>query len=259
MWYKFKPIAILDELIAQIRAAPMITMGGFEKELCATWKHLFPITQSIVRIGNLVLDHSAWGATPNPWWKFFTDMPLISEKESEELNRLRRPLVMPHLDELSWMVQERKVIDFRGTVSIHLGNFLTMKLFQTLHLVKTCNFLISCREEIQGILNYMVLWKSDWVASKDLLRRLGWSMIASPMMGSNPMEIPNNYYTQMNLLLWNYRGALNMDFKRRVMEMVVNHFPSIIIITETRVGGDRAAKIAEDLPVDGFFATKTIN
>lgn len=40
--------------------------------------------------------------------------------------------------------------------------------------------------------------------------------------------------------------------------MAVNHFPSIMVIIETRVGGDRAAKICEDLPFDGFFATKTL-
>ena len=38
-------------------------------------------------------------------------------------------------------------------------------------------------------------------------------MIASLMMGTNPREIPNNHCAQMNILLWNCRGALNMDFK----------------------------------------------
>ena len=62
----------------------------------------------------------------------------------------------------------------------------------------------------------------------------------------------------MNILLWNCRGALNGDFKRRVFEMAVNHFPSIMVITETRVGDDRAAKIIEGLPFDGFFVIETI-
>ena len=39
-----------------------------------------------------------------------------------------------------------------------------------------------------------------------------------------------------------------MDFKRRVMEMVVDHFD-----------GDRVVKIVEALPFDGFFATETIS
>ena len=78
-----------------------------------------------------------WGTTPNPWWKFITNMPLISEKDAEELNRLRRPLVVPHLDKFGWLVQERKVIDFKRTVSMHLGNFPIMKLFQTFNPVNT--------------------------------------------------------------------------------------------------------------------------
>ena len=62
----------------------------------------------------------------------------------------------------------------------------------------------------------------------------------------------------MNILMWNCRGALNTNFKRRVLEMTVNHFPAIMVITETRVKGDRAMKIIEDLSFDGFFVTDTI-
>ena len=50
-----------------------------------------------------------------------------------------------------------------------------------------------------------------------------------------------------------------MDFKRKVMEMVVDHFPLIMVITKTRVSGDRVVKIVEAHPFDGFFATETIS
>lgn len=40
--------------------------------------------------------------------------------------------------------------------------------------------------------------------------------------------------------------------------MAINHNPVIMVITETRVGGDRAAKIITDLPFDGFITTETI-
>ena len=83
-------------------------------------------------------------------------------------------------------------------------------------------------------------------------------MIASAMMGTNSMEVPNINCSKMNIILWNCRGALNRDFTRKVFEMAVNHFPAIMIITETRVGGDRATKIIEGLPFDGFFVTETI-
>ena len=96
------------------------------------------------------------------------------------------------------------------------------------------------------------------MASRDLLRRMGWSMIASSMRGPNPIKFPNEFFTQMNILLWNCRGALNSDFKQRVFEMAVNHYPSIMVIIETKVGGDRAAKIIEGLPFDGYFYTETI-
>ena len=55
-------------------------------------------------------------------------------------------------------------------------------------------------------------------------------MIASTMMGTNPMEVPNINCSQMNILLWNCRGALNGDFTRRVCEPVVNHFQAKIVL-----------------------------
>ena len=80
---------------------------------------------------------------------------------------------MPYLDEFGWIVQERKLIDFRGTTMTHLRNAPTMKLIEILKTVNQCDLLLDCREEIQGILNYLVVWNPNWVASKDLLRRMG--------------------------------------------------------------------------------------
>ena len=58
-------MAIPDEVIAQIRAAPTDTLEWFDKELTAAWKHILLITPTSVRTGNLRLDHPAWEATPN--------------------------------------------------------------------------------------------------------------------------------------------------------------------------------------------------
>ena len=81
IWYRNKMIAIPEELIAQIRAAPTESMGWFEEDLAAAWRHIFPITPTSVRTASLPLDHPAWDRTLNQWWKFLTDTPLISEKE----------------------------------------------------------------------------------------------------------------------------------------------------------------------------------
>ena len=40
--------------------------------------------------------------------------------------------------------------------------------------------------------------------------------------------------------------------------MVINHRPAVFVVTETRVGGDRAAKIIDDLPFDGSITNDTI-
>ena len=78
------------------------------------------------------------------------------------------------------------------------------------------------------------------------------------IMNPNQVEVPIVQFVQMNILKWNCRGALNPDFKRRIFEMVVNHHPSIMVITETRVGGERAERIIEGLLFDSFITTDTI-
>ncbi|KAK9988089.1 hypothetical protein SO802_028328 [Lithocarpus litseifolius] len=97
-------IPIPEKIIAQIRASPTDTLGWFEEDLKAAWKNFFPITQASLRGGDLALEHPTWGLTPNQWWKFHSDIPLITEKNAEALNKQRRPLVVPHLDELGWLV-----------------------------------------------------------------------------------------------------------------------------------------------------------
>ena len=85
-------------------------------------------------------------------------------------------------------------------------------------------------------------------------------MVESATTSANPPEIkvPLSQFIKMNILLWNCRGALNVDLTRRIFEMTINHRPSIVVVTETRVRGDRASKIIEGLPFDGYITTDTI-
>ena len=85
-------------------------------------------------------------------------------------------------------------------------------------------------------------------------------MVEIAAMNTNPMEIkvPLGQFVKMNILLWNCRGALNVDFKRRIFEMAINHQLSIMVVTETRVRGDRAAKIIKGLPFHGSIVTNTV-
>ena len=83
-------------------------------------------------------------------------------------------------------------------------------------------------------------------------------MMKAIAMRPNQVEVPCGNYINMNILLWNCRGALNADFKRRVLEMMVNHQPSIMVITKTRVRGDQAERIIVELPFNGFYTTDTV-
>ena len=85
-------------------------------------------------------------------------------------------------------------------------------------------------------------------------------MVDAAIMNPNPheIEVPLSQFVKMNILLWNCRGALNVDFKRRFFEMTINHHPSILVVIETRVGGDRVARIIEDLSFDRYITMDTI-
>lgn len=83
-------------------------------------------------------------------------------------------------------------------------------------------------------------------------------MVDAALLNPNPVEVPLGQFVQMNILMWNCKGALNPDFKRRIYEMAMNHNLAIMVITETKVGGDRTKRIIADLPFDGFIIMETI-
>ena len=166
-------IQVSDEVIAHIKVTLMDTMGWVEEGLKNAWKTMFPLTQESRMTGYLDPDHLAWAITPNPWWKFLTDVPLISWEEVERLNKQQRPSMVPHYDESGWLIQERRVVDFKGSASAHMGNHQILKLVQILAPVQNCDLLICCKEDILGILKYLMIWKPDWIMGKDPLQRMG--------------------------------------------------------------------------------------
>ena len=62
----------------------------------------------------------------------------------------------------------------------------------------------------------------------------------------------------MKIIIWNCRGVLKPSFQNRVRELVQNHNPAILVVMETRVGGERAREITNRLPFDGAVHTDTI-
>lgn len=62
----------------------------------------------------------------------------------------------------------------------------------------------------------------------------------------------------MNIMVWNFRGALSPNFRQTIMDMVKESAPDILIVMKTRIGGDRAKEITDMLPFDGAIHTYTI-
>ena len=62
----------------------------------------------------------------------------------------------------------------------------------------------------------------------------------------------------MNVIVWNYRGALKPNFQRHVRELVRTHNPAILVVMETWFWGDRAKEIIDCLPFDGAILAETI-
>ena len=62
----------------------------------------------------------------------------------------------------------------------------------------------------------------------------------------------------MNIIMWNCRGALNPNFHRFIFELINCHSPSMMIVTETHVGGACAKRITDTFPFDGAIHADTI-
>lgn len=56
-----------------------------------------------------------------------------------------------------------------------------------------------------------------------------------------------------NILAWNVRGAASSDFRRVFVNLVGRHKPNLVLLTKTRVGGDRAEQIISNLGYQAWF------
>ena len=67
-----------------------------------------------------------------------------------------------------------------------------------------------------------------------------------------------NLSLSMNIIVWNNRGVLKLNFQNHVRELARFHNLAILVIMETRLGGARAKEITDRLPFNGAIHTKTI-
>ena len=95
--------------------------------------------------------------------------------------------------------------------------------------------------------------------AKTNMRNLSWKLLNQ---ARNQLQVTKDPVTflpvLMNIICWNCRGALNPRFKLTLNNLISKHNPSMVIITKTRVGGNRAKEITNTLPFDGAIHTDTI-
>ena len=68
---------------------------------------------------------------------------------------------------------------------------------------------------------------------------------------------PRNSFS-MKILNWNCRGVLNPRFIRTFNNLMDAHTPDVVILSETRLDGDRAHNVISKLPFDNWHTTETL-
>ena len=88
-----------------------------------------------------------------------------------------------------------------------------------------------------------------------LMVRIRWIWKGEAMGGlpNEGCQIPD-HKVLMNSIIWNCRSASKHSFQKRVTEMVQKHNSTILVVMETRVGGNRARKSLRDFLLMELFA-----
>ena len=93
----------------------------------------------------------------------------------------------------------------------------------------------------------------------ELVKKTKWNLMEETRL-LPPFDecLTPNHWLVMNIIAWNCRGALKPEFQNHVRELVQNHNLAMLIVMETRVGGDRTKEIMDRLPFDEAIHTETI-
>ncbi|KAL3503649.1 hypothetical protein ACH5RR_038098 [Cinchona calisaya] len=97
------------------------------------------------------------------------------------------------------------------------------------------NYVLVCYRRIREI----------WEPINSLLMAQGSNLLVS--LQKHPLTP-----TLMKIFMWNVRGEAASIFKQYLMEYINAHKPGILILTETKVSGQKARDICDSLPYSNF-------
>ena len=117
--------------------------------------------------------------------------------------------------------------------------------------------LAKATQEALGIIKHTVtLIRRIWESRKKMLEE--WMLRDTEDLSSlSCFDVNSTPYKMMNVLIWNCRGVMKLEFRKTVMDLVEWHSPILMVITETRMSGVRAEEIIEALPFDGHAVSDT--
>ena len=91
-----------------------------------------------------------------------------------------------------------------------------------------------------------------------MLEKIGWNLRKEAEVRPPLDECPTpNHHFIMNIIIWNNKGVLKPNFQTYIRKLVQNHDPTILMVMETKLEGDKAKEITNRLPFDGAIHTDT--
>lgn len=146
-----------------------------------------------------------------------------------------------------------------GRAANLMGNKHTMKLIQVFQPTVVFSLHRSSLELEMGVLQHNLMMCLGEGQTKEMLKQIGGNLREEAKSLPPFDECPTpQHLSLMNIIIWNCKGALKPLFQSHVRELVCNHDLAILVLMETRIGGEKAREISSKLPFYGATHTDTI-
>uniref|UniRef100_A0A2N9HXU9 CCHC-type domain-containing protein n=1 Tax=Fagus sylvatica TaxID=28930 RepID=A0A2N9HXU9_FAGSY len=232
-------IRIDEDVIELIRKDPLHVWGWYDAEIARAWTEIAPAVQEE---DPPLLTDMVWIVRCQPLWElryvqFLEEVFCATMPEFEE-----RKVMLSTPIHFNWV-----------------GNRSSLKLAQIAKCVPLSNLWIRCSElRGKGFLEYQftstVIRNNIW----EMWPERAWNSLEEEgtLFPPNNPPFMSSSEIGVNILTWNCRGVLNPCFRKALLDTLNINNPDILILTETRLGGDRAAELAQAVEVGHLCSTE---
>ena len=240
--------------------------------MAQAWAEIAPAVQVAGSLASPLLTDMVWLQEISQFWNFHTDVPRIDGINCPlhircQPSRERR--LVQFLEEVFCATlpefEERKVMLLSPILISWKGNRKSLKLVQPAKCIPQFKIKISCSElRGEGILTYQFAMEETRNNIWEMWPEKAWNALEAESTlfpTQNPLFMSSSEIG-LNILTWNCRGVLNPCFRKALQDIMRINNPEILILTETRLGGSRAADLAKSFPFDllgefGFCGRQT--